>query len=76
MVATDQKALVIGFRMSPFFSSPDFAFKNLVKDLPRFNNYGKDAVGYILQNHTKTAARIKLIAVLKECSTTKQFQYT
>eukprot|EP00957_Ditylum_brightwellii_P176758 13463741-Ditylum_brightwellii.AAC.1 len=75
-VTTYQKALVIGFSMSPLLSHSNFAFKTLVKDLSRFINRDKDAVSYILQNYAKTAARIKSVAVLKEHSATKQFQCT
>eukprot|EP00957_Ditylum_brightwellii_P174885 13315940-Ditylum_brightwellii.AAC.2 len=47
-MAADQKTLVIGFPMSSFLSHSNFAFKNLVKHLPMFNNWVKDAVIYIL----------------------------
>eukprot|EP00957_Ditylum_brightwellii_P169066 12868132-Ditylum_brightwellii.AAC.1 len=75
-VSTDQKILVIGFPISPILSYSNFTLKNLVKHLPMFNNWGKDAISYILQKHTKTAARIKSVVVLKEHSTTMQFYYT
>eukprot|EP00957_Ditylum_brightwellii_P127877 9751960-Ditylum_brightwellii.AAC.1 len=65
-VSTDQRSLVVVFPMSPFLSQSNFAFKNSVKDLPRFKNWNEYAVGYVLKNHAKTAARIKLIAILKE----------
>eukprot|EP00957_Ditylum_brightwellii_P057544 4363502-Ditylum_brightwellii.AAC.1 len=58
-VSTDQRSLVVVFLMLPFIFQSDFAFKNLVKDLPRFKNWKEDAIGYILKNHAKMAARIK-----------------
>eukprot|EP00957_Ditylum_brightwellii_P045471 3446804-Ditylum_brightwellii.AAC.1 len=75
-VSTDQRSLVVVFLMSPFLSRSNFAFKSSVKDLLRFKNWKEDTVGYVLKNHTKTAARIKSIAILKECATTKQFLLT
>eukprot|EP00957_Ditylum_brightwellii_P145703 11094703-Ditylum_brightwellii.AAC.1 len=62
--------------MLPFLPRSNFAFKNSFKDLPRFKNWNEDAVSYVLKNHAKTAARIKLIAILKERATTKQFLFS
>eukprot|EP00957_Ditylum_brightwellii_P154145 11730716-Ditylum_brightwellii.AAC.1 len=74
-VSTDKRTLAVVFLVSPFHSLCNFASKNLMKDLLRFQNWVKDTIGYILQNHAKMAARIKLIAILKEVPTIKQFQY-
>eukprot|EP00957_Ditylum_brightwellii_P152242 11590660-Ditylum_brightwellii.AAC.1 len=62
--------------MSPFLAHSDFAFKEILKLNNMFKGLGEDGINYLLQKHTKTVARIKIVAAMKERSTTRQFSYS
>jgi hypothetical protein len=74
-VSASKRELIVGFPMSPFLSRSDYAFTIVMKEQTKFKSWDDSAIQYLLQNHSKTTARIRTVKAIKDRSNTKQFLY-
>jgi len=75
-ISKSQRELVLSFPISPFLSRSDFAFFEVTKINGAFKGMSKQQIDFFLENHPRTAARVKSVGILKGRNTTKEFLYS